>query len=128
MTVQELFRAVSWDDVAGCIAGLYPDDVESLPGFEKVFHEVRECKPVPDPQETMVCVELVENDDGGYYDVHERVPGEDECYALDLCLFREWAGFSVAGKLLREMQPLEITTYILREMTFYGFSDGDILA
>ncbi|MBE3586618.1 DUF6557 family protein [Desulfofundulus thermocisternus] len=128
MTVQELFRAVSWDDVAGYIAGLYPDEVESLPGFEKVFLEVRECEPVPDPQETMVCIELVENDDGDYYDVYGCVPGEDKCYALDFCLFREWAGFSVDGKLLREMQLPEITAHILWEMTFHGFSDMDIMA
>lgn len=128
MTVQELFRAVSWDDVAGCIARLYPDNVESLTGYEKVFHEVRECKPVPDPQETAVCVELVEDDNGNYYNVYGRVPGEDECFALDLCLFKEWAGYLVDEELPRMMDLSEIVAHILWEMTFHGFSEEDILA
>ncbi len=128
LNVQDLFRRVSWDDVAGCFAQLYPDDIENLEGLKKVFNQVRTCAPVTDPQEMMVSIDLVQDEDERWYDVYGRVPGERERCTFELCLYREWAGFLVDEKLLQQMSPREIVSHMLREMTFYGYSDEDILA
>lgn len=128
LTIQELFRSVSWADVAESFAELYPDDAEDLPHLKGVFDEVRACRPVPNPRGMRVCVDVVEDEDGSYYDVHGRVPGEEGGYALDLCLFAEWAGSLVDESLLREMRLPEIAAHVLWEMTFCGCTEDDILA
>lgn len=109
--MQDLFRRVSWNDVAGRFTQLYPDNVENLEGLKKVFDQVCTCVPAPDPQGTIVSIELVQDEDERWYDVYGRIPGKKEHYALELCLFREWAGFLV-DENLRISSP-EIVSHIL---------------
>ena len=75
-----------------------------------------------------MCIELVKDEDGDYYDVHGQVPGEENGCALDLCLFGEWAGFLLDKELLSKMSFPEIAAHVLWEMTFCGYSDENILA
>jgi len=129
LTVQELFQRVSWDDVKERLVNLYPDQKENLPGYERVFDEVRSCVPTSNGDGIVVHIELREDDDGGrWYDVYGRKPGDKWGYALELCLFREWAGFFVDPGLMERMPLAEIAAYILYEMTFCGYTDEEILA
>ncbi|SMB96153.1 hypothetical protein SAMN00808754_1412 [Thermanaeromonas toyohensis ToBE] len=129
LTVQDLFNRVSWSDVATQLVKLYPDQEENLPGYEKVFQQVRSCVPLPNDDGTVVHVELREEDDGErWYDVYGRKPRDDQGYALELCLFREWAGFYVDPELIERMPLPEIAAHVLWEMTFCGYSEEEILA
>lgn len=127
MTVQELFRAVLWDDVARRLEKLYPEYAGSLPGFEKVFSEVILCEPMPDPDKIKICIEYVEDEGESWWSVYGRAPDGEE-YGLDYSLFREWAGFQVDEELCKRMSLPEIVAHVLWEMTFYGFSEEEILA
>lgn len=64
VTVRDLFNSISWDDVAMCLVKLYPDQEGNLPGYEKVFWEIRSCDPLPNNEGTVVCIELRKDDDG----------------------------------------------------------------
>lgn len=98
-----------WDDTARYFTEFYPDNAGDLPELRKVFDEVRACEPVPDPQGMTVDIVLVEGEDGGRYDVYGRIPGEEEQYALDFYLFREWTGLRVekdcCGKCASRRSP-----------------------
>lgn len=100
-TVKDLFNKVSWNDVAECLVRLYPDQEESLPGYERVFEEICSCEPLPNNDGMVVCIELMEDNGERWYDVRGRVPGDDWRYALELCLFRKRAGFSINDEFWR---------------------------
>jgi len=129
LTVRELFERLSWEEVKECLVKLYPDQEGNLPGYEEVFEEVRSCSPLPNADGTVVHIEFREEDDGErWYDVYGRKPGGEWGYALELCLFREWAGFLVDPELIERMPLAEIAAHILYEMTFCGYSDEEIAA
>lgn len=128
LNVQGLFCTVLWDDVAERFKQFYPDYVESLERFKKVFDQVRTCVPIPDPQGFVIFIDLIQDEDECWYDVYGRVSGEKERYGFDLCLFTEWAGFMVDENLLQQMSPQAIIAHILWEMTFYGYSEEDFIS
>jgi len=58
-TVQQLFRILSWEDVARSLQDLYPDQEGNLHQYKKVFARVRFCEPVFNADGIVVCIELV---------------------------------------------------------------------
>lgn len=127
-TVQQLFRTISWRDVARCLAALYPEQECNLQQYKKVFARVRFCEPVFNADGIVVCIELVKDENEQWYNVYGYIPGKTVRYGLELSLFEEWAGYWIDEKLLQQMPAPEIAAHILWEMTFYGYSNEDILA
>jgi hypothetical protein len=128
MNVRDLFGKVLWDDVAERFAQHYQDYVKSLEGMKKVFDQVRTCAPAHDSKGFVISIDLVQDEEEHWYNVYGRISGEKERYALEFCLFTEWAGFTVDENLLQRMSPQDIVSHLLWEMTFFGYTEEDIIA
>lgn len=128
MNVQELFRAVSWKDVAPYLIKNYEVREQSLAKYKKVFEKIRGCEPAPNNDGTVVCVRLIEDEGESWYDVYGREPGRSESLGLEFCTFAEWAGFDVDEESMQTMLFSELVAHMLWEMTWMGFNDNDILA
>ena len=129
MTVQELLCSIAWEDVEAALARLYPDEVEALPAFRKAFEFVRGCEPKPNPEGWSIEIDLWRDDEGrDIWDVRARRPGDDGVYGMDYTLLDEWAGHFIAESVLAAFPPAEAAAHILWEMTWYGYSNEEILA
>lgn len=128
MNVQELFRAVSWKEVAPYLIENYEVRKQSLPKYKKVFEKISGCEPAPNNDRTVVCVRLIKDGDESWYDVYGCEPGRSESLGLEFCTFAEWAGFDVDEESMQTMLFPELVAHMLWEMTWMGFNDEDILA
>ncbi len=126
-TVGELFRAVDWEQVQERLLEHYPD-IKSTAGFLQAFQVIRFSRQTEDPDNTVVYIERVADDDGVYYDVYGITGDDPQHYCLSLTPLTEWASYRLADSVLASLSAADAAAHILWEATWYGFSDSEITA
>lgn len=140
MTLSDLIRVSSWQDVSAILVASYPDTVPAnLLGYQKVFDHLRQLSPTqsttrivirwfdPDPK-------FNDPDDVGYWEVsghdeeYAKKEGWDESQsmALEFTAWAEWLGMEIGFDTLATLSTSEIVAHCLWEMTFCGFTEQEI--
>ena len=63
---------------------------------------------------------------GDWYNVYGIEEGNDETWALDFTSWPEWLGMDITEKTLKEIPELAILASVLYEITYHGYSSGDL--
>ena len=147
MTFAELIAATSWAEVKAALLWLFPDAQSQLPGYRKVFLELRRMSPEPDAMRIAIERRPIPGDDGtpgpevigrnGTLNrdledfkhlgtrATEEYGAEETIWSLSLRPRRGWLGMTVESRALQEYSPAQAIAHCLNDMTFHGFSEAE---
>lgn len=129
LTVRELFSSVAWRDVSDVLVEAYSINRSELSSFKAAFDAIRAIDAVPNVDGTVVHVEPPEAKDEicWVYCTEGKNTDEEHIYGLDYVLFSEVANFWVDEDVFKFYSKEEAVAHILWEITWYGFTEEDIL-
>ena len=127
MTAAEVFERSLWGEVEAELLYSYPDAGAQLSAYERVFRSLLYLTPVASNFQIVITEPAAAGD---LPDVSGRelnaADGED--YALDFQPWDEWLGMSVSAATLQALPLSRVAAHCLYEMTFWGFSESEVVA
>ena len=135
-----LIYRYSWDEVRPVLLGLYPDQVESLEGYEEVYQTLQTISPTQSNMQ-IIIENLADQFTGEHYvDVSgkidpqkegfsgsiEPVEDNDFTYAIEFVDWSEWLEMEIEAGTEARFTDLEIIAHCLWEMTFVGYNREEI--
>lgn len=148
MTFAELISKVTWAELKAALVWLFPEEIDSLPGYKKLYLKLRRMK--PEPSSMRIAIECWPVS-GECEDQTPQVHGRDGSLNRDqadfqywadratpeyaaaetvwsLCMqpWPEWLGMSVEPESLTKYSSAQAVAFCLNEMTFHGFDEADI--
>jgi len=127
MTTAEVFERMLWGEVEAELLHAYPDAEAQLPDYERVFRSLLYLTPI----ESKFQIAITEaTRKGELADISGRDAETDDCedYALDFQPWDEWLGMRVSDTNLHALTLPRIAAHCLYEMTFWGFSEAEVVA
>ncbi|OMP32268.1 DUF6557 family protein [Mangrovimonas sp. DI 80] len=126
MTLIELISKNEWIDVKPILIELFPKENRTykLKAYEFVYSKLQKMKTIP--SKDTIILERVCTPEEEFVDVYSIKPTDKENWALDFVPWQECLGMNISTKSLSEFNELEIISFCLYEMTFYGFSQSKI--
>ena len=136
MKLQHLIKSHNWLSIELTLLNLYPDQIEIISEYRKVFETIQLLEPV-DNDMLIVLTEyksdkLEKNEEQTFYvDVSGRKLINDpnsfsNSYAIEFESWEKWLGMELATETLENFNELEIVSHCLFEMTFCGYEKDEI--
>jgi hypothetical protein len=133
MKFAEIIKSNSWLSVENIFLELYPDEKKNILGYEVIFNDLKFLQPTDTDISIVVCWAKDDFDNTEYADVsgynnHPQENPEDsnQSLALEFTSWDQWLGMDLDEKTLKDFTELEIISYCLFEMTFFGFDQEKI--
>jgi hypothetical protein len=135
-----LIYRYSWDEVRPVLLRSYPDQVESIEGYEEVYQTLQSISPSQTNMQ-IIIENLADQFTGEHYvDVSgkvdpqkegfsgsiESVEGDDFTYAIEFIDWSEWLEMEIETETEARFSDLEIIAHCLWEMTFVGYNREEI--
>ena len=132
MKLNDLIKTNSWISVEIVFRALFPDELNNLGEYEKVFNELKIMVPVENNITILLNNIIDEFDNEEYVDVNgynndgTKASEFSDSLALEFTPWDKWLGMEIDKNNLIEFSEFEIICHCLFEMTFIGF-DQDII-
>jgi len=133
MKFVDIIKSNSWLSVETIFLQLYPDEKDSIIGYEKVFNNLRIMKPIKTDITILVNNEFDDFDKQEYVNVsgYKNIPNRSindltDSLALEFTPWEEWLGMDIDNDSLSVFPELEIICHCLFEMTFFSFEQEEI--
>lgn len=134
MKFSDLVRSHHWLSVELTLLELYPDQQESIRGYENVFEQLKSTESEENDMLIVLSEYDSDSEDGTpstYIDVSGRklIPDPDDItsgYAIEFEKWEKWLGMEISPETIREFSELEIVSHCLYEMTFCGYEEEEI--
>ena len=133
MKFNKLIKSSKWKKVKQVFLENYPDQKESIIGYEDVYFKLKSIKHKPNKME--ICCDLVkplnsDTTEEPYHSIYgvngkKKDNGELETYSLSLTPWSKWLGSSLSPKILHSYINEEIIAHCLFEITFYWVFRND---
>jgi len=127
-----LIKTNSWISVETIFLTLFPDEINNIVEYEKIFNELKILEPI-EKNISIVLNNIVDDFDNeeyvnvtGYYTNKIKESEFTDSLALEFTLWNEWLGMEIDQKTLSEFTEFEIICHCLFEMTFIGFDQSEI--
>ncbi len=131
MTFTEILNLATWPEIEICLRRHYckegreADDCDTfVSDHSHVYATLLELHPEAD--DTVVHIELKEEDGFEYIDVYGIKPGTKDAWALELTRWEQWLGMEIAPSTLQRLSLSEIIAHSLHEMSFCGYDQEEI--
>jgi len=125
MTIQELFRSVTFDLIWNQIAQEYEIPEKGFSFYQSAFQEISDMLTVPLKSDELLMVAKVREYSNPHRYVYETIikkAGDPERYCLDLTPWEGWLCYSILEKSLSVYGSVDVAAEILYAMTVFGFS------
>ena len=141
MKLVDLIQKFRWDEVQnnGSAVGyhnllrLYPDQENSLAGYEHVYGTLLSTFPVETnlrimvAQSATIIVEHVQEDvQGEYWDVSGKGGETETSCAIEFQPWGAWLGMEIANETRPRCSEMDILCHCLWEMTFFGYTPKEV--
>jgi hypothetical protein len=133
MKFSDIIKSNSWLSVELVFIQLYPDEKDSITGYEKVFNNLRIMEPVKSDITILVKNAFDDFDKNEYVDVSGYKKNEirstndlNDSLALEFTPWEKWLGMDLDDDSLNDFSELEIICHCLYEMTFFSFDQKEI--
>lgn len=133
MTFKEIVEHNDWASVEPIFQRLYSDELSNVPGYEKVFSELKLLKAIKTDIIILFSKEWNKFDKLEYihvsgYDRNKENPNNKtiETLAIEFSPWEEWLGMEIDKETLNSFSEIEILCHCLYEMTFFGFNQSKI--
>jgi hypothetical protein len=134
MILRDLIISNSWLSIELIFTKLYPDQVSSINGYERVFNELKTLPPIYSEITILISNEIDSFDNENYVNVSGYNPSKTsrsiddltDSLALEFTPWNEWLGMKIDQDSLKNFNQLELICHCLHEMTFMGFSQREI--
>lgn len=125
MTLKEILNTTNEDSVLKILAEVYESSDNDIKGYSSLLKKLKVMTPVA--SEYQLCIQHVVGFDGyEYEDVSGVKHKGDESVGVSLTPREEWLGMEIQDDTLASYSPDEILAHCLWEMTFYGFTEGEV--
>lgn len=132
MNLKEIIKSTNWADVCKVFLHNYPDQLESIEDYKKVYKKLKAKTPVISNMELTIGngYPILDGDEP-FQDVYgvdgtKRDDGELEKFSLSLTLWSKWLGSRISESTLSCYTKEEIVANCMFDMTFHGFSESKI--
>jgi hypothetical protein len=127
MKVFELLNNYTFDQVRPKLLELYPEQANSMKGYEVAYAELRNDTEVIHNVSQIHLYDVVDEDDpdDSYTDVYST-NGDGDHYAVDFVDWREVLGMTLSPDIYNDYTDLEALVHILFEVTWYGYSNEEV--
>lgn len=150
MTLADLIAQTSWAQVKAALMLCFPGQHPELRNWQQVFRVLRRMKPEPNSMRISIepgspllpedgpTLEVVgrngtlnrELDDFSHLG-EQATPhygAQEVIWSLALTPWRQWLGMTIEPTTLAAFTAPQILAHCLNELTFHGFSEGDVRA
>lgn len=124
ITLKDLI-ACPWQDVKEQITELYPEQEQSIKGYELAYQELQGLESIPNDMTICVCEEK-DIDGTVYAHVFGKTKDDPDNWCLMITDWREWLGMNIDKESLVNYSSTELLVHILFEMTWRGYSNEEI--
>lgn len=125
MTLKEILNTTEEESVLKILSTVYEPSDNDMEGYSSLLKKLRVMTPVA--SEYQLCIQHVVGFDGYEYEHVSGIKYEsDESVGLSLTPKEEWLGVEILDDTLASYSPEEILAHCLWEMTFYGFTEGEV--
>ena len=131
MTFAEILDLAMWPEIEACLRRHYckdgkeADDCDTfVSDHSRVYATLLDLHPEAD--DTVVHIDLEEEDGFEDFDVYGIKPGAKDAWALGLTRWELWLGMEVAPSTLQRFSSSEIVAHCLYEMIFHGYDQEEI--
>lgn len=127
MNLKTILDMYSWEQIREELLHQYPDQKASIDGYRGVVASLRSITPVV--HDLLLSVMWVTDDYDGtpYVDVSGVLKeSEHPDHCLMFTEWELWLGSEISPESLLEFSPLEILVHCLWELTFVGYTQGEI--
>ena len=124
MKFKDMIDTSDWPSIQRALERLYPDDLDDLPGYQRVFETLQGLQ----PNDSALRLVIEEMDDLERQAPVASVVGADDhgSYAIEFTPWGEWLGMSIDEQTRQKYTTPEIIAHSLWEMTFFGYSQEAI--
>ena len=135
MKLNDLIKSNSWLSVELTLLKLYPDQIEMVDEYRKVFEKLRILKPEDDNMKIVLteydCDTVDDCEKSTYVDVAGRLDNNHkntitDSYAIEFVEWKKWLGMDLAPETIKNFTDLEIIVHCLYEMTFIDYDEEDV--
>lgn len=128
ITLYDLIREVSFEDVFSRICFYYPSQCDCKEGYEKAFNELLGKKQKKHRiDDLFINVEIVEDEDEYYLEVTGLNTKSGVHYGIELCKWTDWLTMFITKETLDRLSKEDIVAGCLYELTFFGFTENKVL-
>lgn len=125
MKLYDLLKDTTWQEVNKNL--LFYCTKENIPIYKDVYEHFITLTPTNTPfSDIIINIEFIEEEQ--VYDVFGTREGDDFKYSLSLSLWSEWLDYELDKNILNNFSNAEIIAHCLWEMTFYGFTEKEIIS
>lgn len=133
MKFADLIKNNSWLSIEMLLLKLYPEEKDSLEGYQDVYNKLRFMNPISKGISIIVKTVYDHYDHTEYIDVSgsynnpkDNTHGHTNSLAIEFTAWNEWLGMDIDEKTSQNFSELEIIAHCLYEMTFIGFEEEEM--
>ncbi len=126
MILKDIVKQFSFEEVWKKMMILYPDQKNSIKGYDKVF-KILKIKKLKKSKIVIILHFRKEPDEKKtWVDVSGKEKRKKQKLAIEFTPWSEWLGMEIEENMKWEFSNLEILCHCLWEMTWTGFSEKQI--
>lgn len=122
LNLLELLQETTWEEVEKSLSQYCDEDALI---FKSLYNNLKNRKEERNDEEISVMIDFIEEEN--VYDVFGTKPNDKNKYSLSLSSWDEWLQYNISNSLLEKLNPNEIISHCLWEMTFYGLEEEKVL-
>lgn len=128
-TLYTLIREVKFEDVFERICYYFESQKNSKDGYESAFNElIAKKRHKHNLSDLFIRVEVINEDGSDYLNIDGIDIKNGKKYGIEFCPWEDWVTMFITKETLSSLSKEDIVAGCLYEMTFYGFTEEDVIS
>ena len=121
-TVQHLFNKMNFNETFAAVCESYPGEGKNKQGYVEAWDIIQDLTAAPT---STVCVLSARHSHGtAWVDVHGRLPGSDDNWAIEYEPWAEWLSMEI--DVQTPLKEAQVLAQIFYEMTWAGYGESEV--